>query len=300
MRYAVRIVRAKLSVVLLVASVACARMLGLESFADAPVLGAGGAGAAGGNGGCGASCIPCAVDADCSPGHVCEPETLHCVTELCLDGFKTGSETDADCGGPDCLPCGIGRTCASAADCESGHCVEGVCCDAPCDGVCASCLASLNFAVDGLCMPVGGALDPRDECEPDAASCAGAGCSGDAFACAPAPYGTTCGDDRVCDAQGSCKPGLGTPCVAHGECASGMCADGVCCDSICYWCAACNLPGLLGTCTAYPEGTDPDEDCEAGCCGGSGNCGMGNCSAEAPCQAPTDCISTSCSGGFCL
>lgn len=38
----------------------------------------------------------------------------------CTDGIKNGTETDVDCGGGTCPKCGVGRTCATPSDCQSG------------------------------------------------------------------------------------------------------------------------------------------------------------------------------------
>lgn len=46
--------------------------------------------------------------------------------ESCNDGKKNGPESDVDCGG-DCPSCAVGQSCASARDCASGLCGEGVC-----------------------------------------------------------------------------------------------------------------------------------------------------------------------------
>jgi hypothetical protein len=54
----------------------------------------------------------------------------------------------------------------------------------------------------------------------------------------------------------------GETCAADGECASGHCADGVCCDTACDGvCEACNL-AVRGTCSAIPDGTDPEDECK--------------------------------------
>src|SRR3954468_14888353 len=43
---------------------------------------------------------------------------------------------------------------------------------------------------------------------------------------------------------------LGAGCQQSSDCTTGNCVDGVCCDSACTeLCAACNLPGNLGSCT---------------------------------------------------
>jgi hypothetical protein len=69
---------------------------------------------------------------------------------------------------------------------------------------------------------------------------------------------------------------LGAKCAADGECDSGFCADGVCCNTACTeQCAACDVTGKAGTCTAVtgtPHGTrsacssDPS-DCAKRCDG---------------------------------
>jgi RHS repeat-associated protein len=50
---------------------------------------------------------------------------------------------------------------------------------------------------------------------------------------------------------------FGLACSSNSQCASGFCANGICCDTACNGgtCAACNLAGHLGTCTAQPSGT---------------------------------------------
>lgn len=45
----------------------------------------------------------------------------------CADGVKNGEETDVDCGGPQCGPCGKGATCDLDADCAEGFCWAGTC-----------------------------------------------------------------------------------------------------------------------------------------------------------------------------
>ena len=56
----------------------------------------------------------------------------------CSDGWRNGSETDVDCGGPSpsCARCGTGDGCGVAGDCQSGVCAAGSCQAATCgDGV---------------------------------------------------------------------------------------------------------------------------------------------------------------------
>jgi hypothetical protein len=52
-------------------------------------------------------------------------------THSCTDFVRNGDETDIDCGGHDCAPCGDGRVCSVNTDCASSvcsatsHCQEG-------------------------------------------------------------------------------------------------------------------------------------------------------------------------------
>ena len=44
------------------------------------------------------------------------------MVDPCMDGEKNGLETDTDCGGPKCDPCGGGESCVVPTDCESRMC----------------------------------------------------------------------------------------------------------------------------------------------------------------------------------
>ena len=168
-----------------------AAMVGCSS--DDPPTGAGGAGAgssSGGNGGEPPGCRPedcpqpesecqyasCDGDA-CGFGNVqaglaceggaCDGEGS-CVAH-CSNGVKDFSETDVDCGGG-CDPCALAQSCIVEEDCASGFCIDEVCCDAGCDGICEAC----NLGGDeGTCTPHPAGTDPDDDCAP--LTCNGAG-----------------------------------------------------------------------------------------------------------------------------
>lgn len=86
----------------------------------------------------------------------------------------------------------------------------------------------------------------------------------------------SCADDAACDPAGHCDETqsvclddfpAGFGCVAADDCDSGLCTDGVCCNSTCTGtCAACDLTGTTGTCSAVPNGQDPDSECAGTAC----------------------------------
>ena len=104
-----------------------------------------------------------------------------------------------------------GAACTADTQCDTGHCVDGVCCETVC-GACQRCdqVAELEpgppspgpVATPGVCSAVTDAQDPD--------SCTG---------------GLTCGPD------GQCKAAAGRTCSVPSDCASGSCIDG-CCDGV--------------------------------------------------------------------
>jgi len=138
----------------------------------------------------GSACHP---QCDASAGESCLLGT--CVS--CHDGIQNGSETDVDCGGS-CGPCDAGLGCDAEADCASGFCAGGVCCNEACDDGCVRC--DLEGA-RGICAYV-------PESDPDEAW----GCSG----------------ALACDGKGACKKVEGEPCDLGKECLSGKCVGFVC------------------------------------------------------------------------
>jgi len=164
-----------------------------------------------------------------------------------------------------------GGACTLGSQCETGYCVDGVCCDAPSCGTCQAC----NLAVTpGTCSKVLSAADTD--------SCA-----------APAS----------CNAVGACVKGAGTACTAGTECVSGFCVDGVCCDRACTeTCLSCKATLKAsgaddGVCGPTKDGTDPRSQCPTDTsttCKRDGMCdGLGACRNYA---SGTSCGSTTCSG----
>jgi hypothetical protein len=124
------------------------------------------------------------------------PSSSHTHADAALDarvGAASGSRCDAR---------------ARGADCESGSCVDDVCCQTPACGPCERCGAT------GSCEPVRDAVDD-DSC-----------------------WGT-----RSCDARGQCVSAFGGPCTSSDECGGGICSWGTCCAQRCGACRTCNGSG---------------------------------------------------------
>lgn len=160
-----------------------------------------------------------------------------------------------------------GAPCASAADCVGLSCVDGVCCESACDGICRSCNVARSPGTCSL-LPAG---TPDDGC-----AAAGAG--------------------YVCGAAGDCRKGNGLSCALGAECAFARCVDGVCCASSCTGtCEACNLPGSEGKCTPLTSGSDPPKCPAPQTCTAAGS--LGKCVNR---PNGFDCYSASeCASGFC-
>ena len=231
-----------------------------------------------------------------------------CLSGFCTDGVCCGSACTGTCkecrvegGVGSCLPVAAGKTdtnaatacagdsacdgkggckllsgeaCKLAADCLSGFCADGVCCEAACDGTCKTCQLSGGV---GKCVNV---------------------TLGQADAAALSP----CQGSNVCDGQGACKTAMGQPCSNSADCASGVCGvDAVCCDSQCSaTCRSCLVPGKAGTCSLVPAGkTDPAATVPCAgtlACDGKGSCQLGPGQA---CSGGAMCATGLCVDGVC-
>ena len=120
-----------------------------------------------------------------------------------------------------------GAPCATAVDCHSGFCVDGVCCNMACNaGQCDACSIAAGSGTDGVCSNFtntpcddGNGCTLADTCQ--AGVCVGS----DLLVCAPLDE---CFDAGTCDPiAGQCsspqKPD-GTPC-STGACQSGVCTE---------------------------------------------------------------------------
>lgn len=160
----------------------------------------------------------------------------------------------------------IGQPCTSAAQCTTPYCVDGVCCDSVCAGVCQACNVAGHV---GACSPV--PSGQRDDYP--AAICAGA---------------------YACSGSGTCLRPNGIGCSADAQCISGTCADGFCCDTACDTaCLSCSVAGSIGTCKPIAKGqTDVTPACNGiHACDGTGACLL---APGQTCSGPTECASGVC------
>ncbi len=227
-----------------------------------------------------------------------------------------------------------GAVCAANAECTSGNCIDGVCCNTACGALCQACNVAGSV---GTCSNIVAGNDPANECANGACSagackldngqgcaagsaclsnqcidgfCCNTACSGTCLACNVAGLAGTCSNvpnatDPAnecagvtnCNGAGAC--GLlsnGTVCAVGGECSSGNCIDGVCCNTACgALCQACNVAGSVGTCSNIVAGNDPANECANGACS-AGACKLDNGQG---CAAGSACLSNQCIDGFC-
>jgi hypothetical protein len=172
-----------------------------------------------------------------------------------------------------------GAACTAASQCASSHCVDGVCCDMACDGVCSAC----NLAGKvGRCSLVPDGMDPREVCAMEPAS----SCGRDGFcdgkgACRRYGAGAECraasctGSTRTlastCDGNGVCVAGQTQPCTPF-QCGSGgQCLDRCDGDQQCVPPNHCNA----NSCGKKPLGAS---------CGANGDCDSNMCQQNVCCD----------------
>ncbi|MBX3250108.1 MAG: lamin tail domain-containing protein [Myxococcales bacterium] len=225
------------------------------------------------------ACVECLNVDDCGEGEVCD-DTNACVPTACMNGVLDGEETDVDCGGPDCGPCGVGDACLVASDCESRFCDESG--DSP---VCAACGSDDDCSGDEWC-------DVENErCEPT--TCA-------AESCAVAPM-AICSEGAAItyEAAGTCTSPGGVVTCEHAVATTTDCAaaDQACVEG------ACVDPCATTTCDAPPAADCVDPSTRrtyatTGVCASPG--GVATCTYEATtttCEGTTSCLEGVCVDG---
>jgi len=189
-------------------------------------------------------------------------------------GTAGSSMTDA---GSDATPDGgNGAPCATATDCPSGFCVDGVCCESACTDLCMACAKGRTGAADGLCQPIKAGTDPDNECDLDNPStCGRDGTCNGAGACRKHVAGTVCESEacsgatdtpaRTCDGAGVCQTTSQTTCGSY-----------VCGSSSCKTSCASNADCATGNVCA-PNGHCGPPQATGASCTGAGQCQSGSC-----------------------
>jgi hypothetical protein len=291
-----------------VAFAACA--LDFSKFEGEPASGGGGSVTTTGGGGTGASggggtgstggmfpveCTNMAMDGQetdvdcggaecpaCENGDNCSVFS-DCASMFCTGGTCTACTGDPDCAdapgtyceGGSCVPSkDDGQGCTAPKECTSGNCVDGLCCDTACGGVCEACTAALTTGTDGTCSPLTGTTDPIDECA-GTQVCDGAGTCAAFCGLEPTPVGGTC--PAAC--TGGCN---GSTCVVNCNSAAACqgsvinCPPGFACDVSCAGSDGCSAATI----------NCPDNYACVVSCGANSSCrnGIINCSATGTCD----------------
>lgn len=220
-----------------------------------------------------------------------------CGSTMCLTSCSDDPQCDTDhyCVDATCVPRkSNGQACSKASECQTGFCVDGVCCNDACTGECRACVAAkTSTSADGTCGDILGGIDPDGECvDMGATSCSTTGeCSG-AGSCALYGAGTVCvpascsGNTAVlantCDGIGNCIDNGVTNCAPY-FCGNGACGTMCSTDVECISGTFCN--GAVCT-PLLPVGAS---------CSGTNQCETGFCVDGFCCNDACDGICEACS-----
>ncbi len=217
-----------------------------------------------------------------------------CSGTACLTTCVSNAEcaSTAYCSAPTCLAKKLdGLACAAANQCLSGNCVDGVCCNTACNGLCMACTSAKQGAgMDGTCGPIQALLDPDTECAAQpTSSCGTTGFCDGAGACQRHASGTICtlasclgttlNKADLCDGNGTCVD-QGTQSCAPATCANLACPGPCAVDLDCGPSNYCNA----GTCAG--------KQIQGAACAGANQCASGSC-------ADGFCCDTACNAGIC-
>ncbi|MBW2524370.1 MAG: hypothetical protein JRI23_09355 [Deltaproteobacteria bacterium] len=107
------------------------------------------------NSNCAADCQSCDGDFNTGGNGVCSAVRA---------GEDPGGDCDYDCDGAgQCQPAD-GTPCTLPSQCGSGYCVDGLCCDSACTGLCHACRGDQTVGADGECAEIIDGTDPAGEC----------------------------------------------------------------------------------------------------------------------------------------
>jgi hypothetical protein len=215
----------------------------------------------------------CAADTDCTGQSYCDTGTKTCTTKK-----------------------DNGAVCTAAAQCTSSNCVDGMCCNGKCDGLCSSCKKAHTNVADGTCASVNAGLDPYNSCQDESATnkCGNTGMCDGTGACQKSNKTQTCGTAAcsgnlytpasMCDGLGTCKAGSQT------NCGNFQCSPATGCLTICTTNSDCSSATYCDLSLAKPV-CSPKLGPGSACGTDANKCGTGRCVDGVCCN--TDCT-TSC------
>jgi hypothetical protein len=222
--------------------------------------------------------------------------------------FKTvGANTEQGVGYVEGYGLTNGSACSSSGPaCGSGYCVDGVCCDTPCSGLCQACTAALkqSGAADGTCGPAKAGTNPHnDPCTmTPVTSCGTDGkCDGNG-ACEYYAQGTSCGatctanipDPEICNGTGMCVVTVVSrtpPCTPY------LCKNGVC-DTSCTTTADCDPTGWCSAGQCVPKVTQGQPCTTTDACASPAVCVDGVC-CDSACSGQCQACDVAGSAGMC-
>ena len=252
----------------------------------------------------GAVCVPPSpATQDCAP-YLCSNANGGCTTSCTVDAECSQAGVGAYCASTTCHPkLGNGSTCAGNSTCQSGFCVDSVCCSSTCSGACQACSAAKKGGgASGVCGSIANGTDPDNECAAQSVtSCGNDGYCNGAGACRKHPAGITCRPAAGgCDVAETC-PGNGAACPADAllsaatvcRSASGACDVAEVCSGTS---ASCPPDGFVSQGSA-----DPPLCSGVNVCDGGGT-GLAHCKLKMgeSCTLGAECASGVCDVGVCF
>lgn len=217
------------------------------------------------------------------------PATTDCTPYKCDSGAcrtSCGSDfdcaTSAYCGGGLCHSKKVnGAACSANGECTSASCVDGVCCNTPCNGTCQACSAAKKGGgSDGTCGAILLGTDPDSECFDSAQS--------------------SCGTSGVCNGAGACQLWDASTVCVPANCAGSVLSSadfcngaGTCVDS---GTTSCSPYACSGSSSCYTTCAD-DTQCDTS----TATCSSTQCKLKSGqgCAFGIQCASGVCTGGFC-
>lgn len=186
----------------------------------------------------------------------------------------------------------LGSPCSGPGSCQSGNCVDGVCCGSACTGMCQACSAAFTGMSDGTCANIVAGQDPQNECGTND-TCNGSGSC--AFLCGQEPLPPPIMCPAAC--TGGCAGGVCLiDCNGPASCTGDMlsCPPGLACEVQCGDATSCDNATI-----SCPDKYACNVVCSGDCKGATVQCGGGTC--DMVCGSGTQCsgATMTCGGNRC-